>query len=197
MSKWGFIRETKDEATGIDADTGLHRTGLEEYLAVIFPGVNDWVHDKQTGLTKNGKATRMRPDYRSETLKMIVEFDGLPHYTNPKNIIKDEENTRFYQENGYKVVRIPYFIQLTNKVVKTLFGVSVNEPLFDETIPSMGPNGNNTPAFLCFSGIKRMAKEFRGFPEQYKVNVDFMKSQEDQRLVEVELLEREYNKLND
>ena len=30
--------------------------------------------------------------------------------------------------------------------------VDVEEPLFNESIPSMGPKGNNTPAFLCFGG---------------------------------------------
>ena len=37
MKKWGFVRETVEAAkkAGIDADTGLHRTGLEEYLSVI------------------------------------------------------------------------------------------------------------------------------------------------------------------
>lgn len=39
--KWGFLRETKELAqkAGLDADTGLHRTGLDEYLKVIFPDV--------------------------------------------------------------------------------------------------------------------------------------------------------------
>jgi hypothetical protein len=43
MEKWGFLRETKVMAknAGIDKDTGLHRTGLEEYLEVIFPEVKD------------------------------------------------------------------------------------------------------------------------------------------------------------
>jgi len=37
-SKWGFLRETTKVAikAGIDADTGLHRTVLNEYLSVIF-----------------------------------------------------------------------------------------------------------------------------------------------------------------
>jgi len=35
---WGFLRETEAMAkkAGIDKDTGLHRTGLEVYLKVIF-----------------------------------------------------------------------------------------------------------------------------------------------------------------
>lgn len=48
MAKWGFLRETTEQAkkAGIDKDTGLHRTGLDEYLKAIFPDVSDWVHDK-------------------------------------------------------------------------------------------------------------------------------------------------------
>ena len=82
--KWGFLRETEESAkkAGVDPDTGLHRTGLEKYLKVIYPMVNDWIHDQSIpGLQVNGKVCRKRPDYRSETLKMIVEFDGLQHYT--------------------------------------------------------------------------------------------------------------------
>ena len=194
IRKWGFLRETSvlAEKAGIDEDTGLHRTGLDDYLKVIFPDVDDWVHDKAIGKS-NGISCRKRPDYRSETLKLIIEFDGLQHYTKPSNIVRDTENTSFYESLGYTVVRIPYFIQLTNKAVEELFHISVNEPLFDETIPSLGPKGCNTPAYLCYSGIRRMAKEFRRFPEQYKTNMDFLKRQPDQFLIEYEILEREYN----
>lgn len=49
-NKWGFLRETKELAVkaGIDKDTGLHRTGLEDYLLVIFPEISlsEWIHDK-------------------------------------------------------------------------------------------------------------------------------------------------------
>ena len=38
-NKWGFLRETAELArkAGIDKDTGIHRTGLDEYLKIIFP----------------------------------------------------------------------------------------------------------------------------------------------------------------
>jgi hypothetical protein len=190
--KWGFLRETREAAkkAGKDLDTGLHRTGLEDYLAVIFPETTDWIHDKPIG---NG--SRKRPDYRSESLKLIIEFDGVPHYTSPEKIRQDEASTTFYRSLGYKVVRIPYFIQLTNEVVKTLFDVEVKETLFDSSIPSIGSHLPNTPAYLCQQGIVRMAKEYKKFPAQYQVNLEFMKNQKDQFLVEYELLEAEYNKL--
>ena len=178
--KWGFLRETtaKAKKAGIDKSTGLHRNGLEEYLQVIFPKIDDWIHDKAIGEV-NGIRHRKRPDYRSEKLKIIVEFDGLQHYTNPDIIAKDIQHIELYNSFGYRVVRIPYFIQLTNKAVKTLFNIDVEEELFDETIPSLSCEGRNSPAYLCPAGAKRMAEEFRKFPEQYKTNVDFLKQQND------------------
>jgi hypothetical protein len=178
---------------GKDKDTGLHRTGLDEYLKVIFPNVNDWIHDKALGEV-NGVKYKSRPDYRSEKLKLIIEFDGLQHYTKPDIIEKDYLLNNLYEKLGYKVVRIPYFIQLTKKTVKTLFGIEVSEELFDENISSLGINGLNTPAYLCPAGVKRMAAEFKMFPEQYKINVEFLKNQNDPYRSGVEFLEKEYYK---
>ena len=188
--KWGFLRETTEAAikAGIDRGTGLHRTGLNEYLKVIFPNVDDWVHDKALGLTVNNKVCRKRPDYRSEKLKMIVEFDGIQHYTMPDRIKNDVLSTKFYESLGYKVVRIPYFIQLTNKAVKYFFNVDVKEPLFNENIHSMDKNDRNTPAFLCGAGVLRMIEEFKHHPEQYRVNKEFLISQNDPFLTGVDLI---------
>jgi hypothetical protein len=196
-NKWGFLRETdaKAKKAGIDKDTGLHRTGLEHYLKVIFPEIDDWIHDKAFGMV-NGTLYRSRPDYRSEKLKLIIEFDGLQHYTKPDIIEKDLKTTELYKNFGYKVVRIPYFIQLTNKAVQRFFDVNVAEELFDKTISSLGIKGQNTPAYLCPAGVKRMAEEFKKFPEQYKTNIDFIIKQNDSFRSGVEFLENEYNTIN-
>ncbi len=196
-NKWGFLRETDYMAqkAGIDKDTGIHRTGLEVYLKVIFPDIDDWIHDKAIGMV-NGEKYLSRPDYRSEKLKLIIEFDGLQHYTKPNIIEKDLKNTELYKSFGYKVVRIAYFIQLSNKSVKTLFNINVSEELFDETISSLGIEGLNTPAYLCPAGLKRMAEEFVKFPEQYKTNIDFLKKQNVPFRSGVDYLENEYKNIN-
>ena len=139
---------------------------------------------------------RSRPDYRSETLKLIIEFDGLQHYTKPDIIEKDIRLTKIYENLGYKVVRIPYFIQLSNNAVKKIFGIEVKEILFDESIPSLGYNGQNTPAYLCPAGLVRMVKEFQNFPEQYKTNLDFLKKQNEPFKTGIEFLEIEYNRIS-
>lgn len=118
---FGYLRETEQDAikAGVDIDTGLPRTGLDTYLKYIFPNIDDWEHDKTVpNLIVNGKLSRIRPDYRSEKLKTIIEFDGLPHYQNPDVIKSDRKKDLIYKENGYKVVRVPYFIQLTKETVK-------------------------------------------------------------------------------
>lgn len=187
--QWGFLRETKEaaEKAGIDKDTGICRTGLDEYLAVIFPDTHDWIHDK-SGVVLDGKKLSTRPDYRSESLKLIVEFDGLPHYTNPDVILKDQQNTQNYEKAGYKVVRIPYFIQLSKDAVKILFGVDIDQELFDDSIPSLGLKGRNTPAYLCHEGVRRMAKEFSNFPRQYVVNLKALKEANHPFLSGIDLL---------
>lgn len=187
--KWGFLRETKDAAVkaGIDKDTGICRTGLEEYLEVIFPR-SEWIHDTPFGI-HDGENYKIRPDYRCEKLKLIVEFDGVQHYQKPNVIRKDEANQEIYETYGYHVVRIPYFIQLTNGAVKELFDIEVSQPLFPDNIPSMGPKGQNTPAYCCPAGVRRMAEDFLRFPQQYEVNLKALKEMDDEFLSGAKLLE--------
>ena len=187
---WGFLQETTELAqkAGIDKDTGLVRTGLDKYLSVIFPDTHDWLHDKAFG-EHNGVKYKIRPDYRSDSLKLIVEFDGLPHYKNPDTIQKDSANQMIYEKCGYNVVRIPYFIQLSNDVVEQLFSVKVQEPLFDDSYPSLGITGRHSPAYLCPAGIRRMAEEFMKFPRQYEVNINALRAANNPALSGVDYLE--------
>lgn len=194
----GYLRETTEDAlkAGVDIDTNIVRTGLEEYLKIIFPDIDDWVHNKVIPNPNKIKELKYkRPDYRSESLKLIIEFDGLPHYTNPIRIIKDIENTKIYEKHGYKVVRIPYFIQLTHDNVLKLFNKDISDKLFPDNIPSLTIHSQCTPAFLCVAGIKRMADEFKNFPDDYNININYLKNISDDLsyMNGVELLEYYYN----
>lgn len=173
--KYGYLRESTDDATkaGVDPTTKICRTGLDEYLKIIFPGITDWVHDKC--INQQGKL--YRPDYRSDSLMLIIEYDGLPHYQKPDVILKDEEKTKFYQELGYKVVRIPYFIQLTNSIVKKWFGIDLDIDLFPEDVASFSVANKNTPAYMCPLGIKRCAKELLSVESQCRANISALKAE--------------------
>lgn len=177
--KFGFIRETTEKAikAGIDKDTGICRTGLNDYLKAIFPNIDDWVHDKLIpNATINGKKVKTRPDYRSEELELIVEFDGVPHYQSPIVVREDVRKTNDYIRLGYKVVRVPFFIYLNKYAVKTLFGVDMNEDLFKHKVSSISIKQGTTPMFFCPAGAKRMCEEFARFQDQLKVNIDYLES---------------------
>ncbi len=189
--QWGFLRETQAKADRDGADpSGLCRTGLDAYPQSIFPEVRDWVHDRAIpGVS--GKLKGKRPDYRSETLRLIVEFDGVQHYTDPQRVWEDEEKTQAFEELGYRVVRIPYFIQLTNEAVETLFGVRIDEPLFPENRASFTSLGKYLPAYLCPAGLRRMAREFARFPAQYAINLRSLRGLGSDHLTGASLLEQE------
>lgn len=178
---FGFLRETEEMAqkAGKDIRTGICRTGLETYLSLIFPDCKDWIHDKPLGEIINGKKCMKRPDYRSESLRLIVEFDGLLHYQKPTSVISDQQNSILYQSVGYTVVRIPYFIQLTKTNVEKLFGIRCDVELFPENVCSLCVENENTPAFLCIEGIKRMAREFRKFPDKYNMEIKHLENEDD------------------
>lgn len=182
--RFGLVRETSEQAARAQEENpGYRFTGLEEYLAVIFPG-KKWVHDKALG-----GGVRSRPDYRCDELMLIVEFDGTPHYNDPGTIARDMKNQAIYEELGYTVVRIPYFVQLTREVILGLFSVDVGEDLVDPNIPSMGKEWKNTPAFCCTAGLTRMAREYDRFPQQYWVNIENLLKQNDNNLTGASILQ--------
>lgn len=194
---WGFLREDEKSAkeAGIDKETGLPRTSLLDYLLEIFPETkpSDWIHDKQIG---KGDRPRIRPDYRNESKRLIVEFDGVQHYTDWEKSREDREKDEIYRALGYKVVRIPFFIQLTRKTAQKLFGESVKDPLFDEKIPSFGES--NAPGRnFCLAGLTRAARDFlRCSKEQYRVNIAALRALNDEELSGAKLLETEYTRLS-
>lgn len=53
-----------------------------------------------------------RPDFVNDYYKMVVEFDGYFHFSSSKTIIRDKEKDKIFNELNYKIIRIPYFVQL-------------------------------------------------------------------------------------
>lgn len=187
LKKGCYIRETREmaeKAAKLYPESNF--VGLEDYLPFLYPG-RKWIHDKPFGI-RDGQSFRIRPDYLCEEEKLIIEFDGLQHYTNPMNIRKDRENQAVYESFGYKVIRIPYFINLTTDVVKEMFGIITHGNLFDPALPSISVKWQNTPAFCCYEGILRMAKEYKRYPQQYEINIQQLEADNDEELSGAALL---------
>lgn len=94
---------------------------LGEFLNEAYD--SEWIHDKQF------IEGRVRPDYRNDIEHLIVEFDGYLHYTKASQILRDKEKDILYRNHGYDVVRIPYFVQLSNEVSLLLFNRYPINPL--------------------------------------------------------------------
>jgi len=185
--KGAYIRETREMAEmAAKQNPESIFIGLDDYLPFLFSD-KTWIHDKPFG-KRDGQSYRIRPDFLCEEEKIIIEFDGLQHYTSPLNIRKDRENQAIYESFGFKVIRIPYFINLTTDVVREMFGINVHGNLFDPNIPSMSVKWQNTPAFCCYEGIVRMAEEFKRYPQQYEVNMRQLEADNDEELSGASLL---------
>lgn len=135
----------------------LTEANLGEILKEIVPDL-EFVHDKAVPDAKN---KRRRPDYRCDSEKLIIEFDGDTHYCKAQRIITDSEKDHDYSELGYRVFRIPYFVQMTENVIDQIFGRSI-------TFEQIYPNGfidpkAVLPADFCELGIIQFLKDLERF----------------------------------
>jgi len=136
---------------------------IEEYLdekqlglllKELYPSI-EFIHNKQVP----NSGIKSRPDYRSDELMLIVEFDGAQHYQTVDNIFKDKKKDEVYGSMGYKIVRFPYFIQPTSKIIKYYFNI-------DTEFSSKYPQGFNSdtvtlPCDFCVMGTNRFSSDMR------------------------------------
>lgn len=127
--KWKYLRETRTKYF----DDSIN-TALEDYLNYIFPGY-DFIYNqtvpKDIIIQRNSKCSirRYRPDARCEKLNLIVEYDGLDHYCNQSIVLSDIERDEWFRKLNYKIVRIPYWIQLSSEMIHYFFNIDIKEPM--------------------------------------------------------------------
>ena len=135
-------------------DRYLTEEVLAEWLKIIFPD-KEFIHEKEIGSYK--------PDYVCEDLKMIVDFDGINHYQSAVVIQTDKKKDEYLQSLGYKVIRIPFFVQMSSVVIKNLFRVDIEvEQEYPQGFVSSKTVGM-LPASFCCGGIKRFENDLKRF----------------------------------
>ena len=94
-------------------------------------------------------------------MKLIIEFDGDSHYSKAQRIKSDIEKDEDYISLGYRIFRIPYFIQITTHLLKDIF---------DKNIPykQRYPNGfidpkAMLPADYCELGVELFKEDLKRF----------------------------------
>ena len=143
--KWKYLRESKNRFYDPDRNTSL-----DEYLNEIFPE-NDFVYNKVMSKdvvnSRNSELDykRYRPDVRSEMMNMIIEFDGVDHYKDQNVVISDTARDIWFRSLGYTVIRIPYWIQLSDVMILHYFGIQMDNNMcelkhsfFDTTLNDCG-----------------------------------------------------------
>mgnify|MGYP003300900943 CR=1 FL=1 len=134
----------------------LNEEKLGKCLAELFPN-NKFVYNNAVP----GSGIRNRPDYRCEELKLIVEFDGHQHYYDMDVISNDRLKDATYTKMGYRIVRIPYFVQLTTDVVAHYFGIEDVDMQVDFPQGFIVDEGEKLPAGFCSLGIARFVNELQ------------------------------------
>jgi hypothetical protein len=116
------------------------------------------------GQIVSGLGRRYRPDFRSERHQLIVEFDGDEHYRSAKKILGDKERDEAFAVAGYRVVRIPYFVQLAGVVIAGLFGdVASSHEDFLQFPHGFIAKTVIMPADFCELGIARFEADLLRF----------------------------------
>ena len=103
------------------------------------------------------------PDYCNEAHKVIVEFDGYQHYSDPEIVLRDRVKDRVLHWHGYRVIRVPYFVQLDATVISLLFDGVVENKEGWNTYPHGFVNGKALlPTAFCPLGLQRYKSEVKG-----------------------------------
>lgn len=142
----------------VTIDGYLVQEKLEAALRQIV-GEGAW-HGREQPVI-HGKRMRWDMVFSGSSGKVAVEFDGDEHYRHSLKIKVDREKDALARDGGYRVVRIPYWVQLTTETVKYYFGIEAN-------IIQDFPHGFITtkvfPASYCEMGIERFRRELDALP---------------------------------
>jgi len=154
--KWGSIVTVMSSFMGMIQ--GIYEYLTEENLGIFL---NKHYSNAIRDRTVPDSNCRFRPDFRLEKEKLIIEFDGYGHYTNPTTIINDLKKDEIYSNLGFKVIRFPYFIQLNEKTIFDLLSLKIK-------IKQIYPHGfidkkAPLPACFCELGIEKFLKDLEKF----------------------------------
>lgn len=108
-------------------------------------------------------------------IKFLLEFDGnyqgVGHYNNAENCYKDDCKNKLAENNGYKIIRFPYWLQLNNSTFEILFGFDCGCNIINNFPNGFITNTSLNPASFCKLGLERFSKELEGLSEQLRFEV--------------------------
>lgn len=149
---------------------------LGSFLNLVFPE-GEWINNKP--LPNSG--SKLRPDYRNDFYKIIVEYDGPGHYTNIKTMHRDHAMWNISKELGYTHITIPYFLQIDDTIFRAVFeanGAVLPKGYSTSKFPQGFIDKDCTlPASYCSAGLHRFYLELT--KDFWPLSIDILNSLED------------------
>lgn len=158
-------------------DKPLENNHVESVLRRLYPHDCNWIHngnkslrDSENRTVKTRSGHQVKPDFINEKLKIIIEIDGagghnFAHYSSAEQCVKDIEKDELYKELGYKVIRIPMYVQLDSEMIEYYFGIKYEQDLY-EACHEHGFLHSDIllPANFCQLGLERFRREYEQLP---------------------------------
>jgi len=119
-------------------------------------------------LTVPGSKRRWDMWFRDGDRTVVVEYDGDEHYRNTLKIKADNEKDAVARDRGFKVVRVPYWVQLDTVMLKHWFGI---DAVIQQDFAHGFISTKIFPASFCAMGIARFERELASLPEPVKAAV--------------------------
>lgn len=123
---------------------------------------------------------RLRIDYKFEVDGKIimVEYNGPHHYQKTKTICRDNYIRKYCKDNGYILIEIPYFIQLTpDNLLHYFSGIDrFSEYIDGKDIVFGVPSGfisedTVLPCDFCLIGLSRYMRELSELPQDTRMDI--------------------------
>ena len=106
---------------------------------------------------------------------IAVEFDGDQHYRDTLVMKLDLEKEDLADEAGIEVVRLPYWVQLTDDTAKHYFGDLFDGIHIEQDYPHGFIKSKIFPASYCAMGVERFLDELFNLPQgAYDIVLDNM-----------------------
>jgi hypothetical protein len=105
------------------------------------------------------KAHAFRPDFVSHDKKVVIEFDGYQHYSVAEAILRDERKDSILAQEGYAVIRIPYFIQLCPLTYKHTLQPYVSHEVSEEVLKDHYPHGFHDRSAMLPANFNRLGHD--------------------------------------
>lgn len=106
---------------------------------------------------------RFRYDFVLPSDEVLVEFDGYHHFQDPATIYRDKVKTELAVKEGFRLVRIPYFVQWCSTVAAR-FGIK-SGPKRPAYPHGFIDSKALLPAAYCQAGLAMFEAALKEYPE--------------------------------